>query len=104
MEKSPAPNFISMLTNGFKNGFIWGARFHRKMKPRFHRFHLAVSFMQPLEALILKGSSKVISRLCNRCETISLAVACIPPVFRRGGMQPMAARVQKRAKKTGDVK
>lgn len=64
-----------MLTNGFKNGFIWGSRFHRQMKPWFHRFHQSVSFMQPLKALILKAFAKVVSKLCNRRETISIAVA-----------------------------
>lgn len=90
MEKSPARNFISMLTNGFKNGFIWVSRFHPKMKPWLHRFQVAVSFVQPLKALILKAFTEVVSRLCNRCETISLAVSSVPPVYYTGGMKPMA--------------
>lgn len=90
MEKLPARNFISMLTNGFKNGFIWVSRFHHKMKPWLHRFHVTVSFMQPLKALILKAFTKVVSMLCNRCETISLAVSSVPPVYYTGGMKPMA--------------
>ena len=92
MAKSPARNFINMLTNGFKNGFIWVSRFHPKLKPWFHRFQVTVSFMQPTKALILKGFIKFVSKLCNRHETISLAVSSVPPVYYTGGMKPMAPR------------
>lgn len=51
------------------------------------------------QSLDFKGLKILISRLCNRHATRTLAVACIPPVFRRGGMQPMARVYEKCGRK-----